>query len=52
MSSPSIAIGGMCCSLFMANQYMPELRILREGVIYRQDGATEHAEDDLRSLFD
>jgi hypothetical protein len=51
MSGTSIAVGGMSRPLLMAHQYVSELRILREGIIYRQDGPAQNAKNDLHTFF-
>jgi hypothetical protein len=49
--NPGIAIGGVSCSLLMPNQYMPQLRILGQRVIERQDGSAWKTEHDFYALF-
>ncbi|MBA7623711.1 hypothetical protein ES703_31110 [subsurface metagenome] len=48
---PCIAVSSMCCSLLMAYQNVPELRILRQGVIQRNDRPAGKAKNNLHSLF-
>ena len=49
--SPGIAVGGMRGSLLVTHQDMPDLRVLRQGIVKRQKDTPREAEHDFDSLF-